>query len=1074
MKRLLIGLLLLLLVPASILLGAFAYLSMQDADKMRRLLESGLESSLGRDVSLDGPLKVSLSPLPALEVSDVTLGNARWASRREMLSIDKLELQPAVMQLLTGQIVLHELAVHGARLYLENGPDGQGNWQFEPGEKDQKSALTIRIQSLLIEDLRASYSNPTIQTPREIFLDSVRLNAGGTSDTVSVDITGEILNQPLSVSGTVGRFRELIAGRAFPVDLTASIGETSLTATGQIDDPDFRDYKGIRLDLKVAGHSPVVLKAWTDLDIPDLDSFEISGELLDSDGELALQNIGSDFVSGDYRLSLSGAIGHLPGLEGIALDFDGIAERIALRPPWANRPLDLHGRFSGKGHATGNAHSLGLERSVVSAKIDGGQLEIRGSVSDIGTSPRLDGSVSVIVTEPAKVGSQLMMPIPELDKMEMTGQLGGTTVSISLSDIRARLSEASLTADLSGSVGAIVPLREVALKVDIRGGNLADLSEIFHIDGLPHTDTASASGHLRGGADRLDLVFDDLRMTRGSTTRLRASGAITDLTRGPTLDARMQLTGANLQTLQTTAGSDVPETDDYEISGHLRGPLTSPDLQQVDARARLGDTSMTLKGDLPHVLDFNRIDARIEATGKDLSALGDRFGLQWPATQSFSLSGRAVGDTASPRIEELKGRFNTEQAHLTFTGAVQDILAGHGLDIDVAAEADGVTQFLPFGGFLWDRLGKSQATFSLRGDLEKFDVHLTQLRAGSSSLSGTFTYSRPGGDQLHRIEGAFDKSTLDLTPWIAKEEQPKPERQPDEAKQMPTPVFSAKPLPVSWMEGLALDVDLSAIRLGLGETSMDLVRGQLELTDRLLTLDPLHLRYQNAEVAGRVSLAGGDSPELKLQSVTRGLDIGNLARRAGLSERARGLLDLRLDLDAQGPSAREMAATAQGELTALMSDGFVGGADLPLSFAEMFLRLMPWLKDDRGMKIECMMLNLPVENGLAKMNFFVLDTTDMIMRGSGTIDLARETYDVLLVPRAKHARALAAKVDIKVRGPLGHPEIGYNAAATGLGVLEMAGRVAIFGPAGLFVGSDTFRKQRQKCAQSLDSVGQMK
>jgi uncharacterized protein involved in outer membrane biogenesis len=276
------------------------------------------------------------------------------------------------------------------------------------------------------------------------------------------------------------------------------------------------------------------------------------------------------------------------------------------------------------------------------------------------------------------------------------------------------------------------------------------------------------------------------------------------------------------------------------------------------------------------------------------------------------------------------------------------------------------------------------------------------------------------------------------------------------------------------MQDLWLDVDLSAIRVLFGESEIELLDGTLTLADEAMSIDPARLRYRNASVDGRLSIIGGDTPRLSLESQTQGLDVGDPARRAGLSDEIRGLIDVRLDIDAVGGSPREMAAGADGHLTLLMTEGFAGGTDLPLHFSQMLTYLMPWLREDTGINIECVMLDLPISNGTAALEFFVLDTPDMLMRGGGKIDFGTEKYDLLLVPRAKRARALAHKVDVRVGGTLREPKIRYDAAAAGLGILEAAGRLAILGPAGLFVSSDSFRKQRQECAQSLDRVRELK
>jgi uncharacterized protein involved in outer membrane biogenesis len=348
--------------------------------------------------------------------------------------------------------------------------------------------------------------------------------------------------------------------------------------------------------------------------------------------------------------------------------------------------------------------------------------------------------------------------------------------------------------------------------------------------------------------------------------------------------------------------------------------------------------------------------------------------------------------------------------------------------------------------------------------------------AGESSLRGQFTYSRPTPEKKQRIEGAFEKSVLDLTPWLERGNAPgtDPASPTPDVRASSAFLFPDTPLPLGWMQDLFLDVDLSAIEVRFGESRIELVSGSLDVSEQVMSIDPARLKYRDASVDGRLSIVGGDTPRLSLESQTLGLNLGDLTRRAGLSDQARGLVDLRLDLDTAGQSAREMAAAASGRLTLLMTDGFVGGTDLPLHFTQMFVYLMPWLRDDRGMTIECGMLDLPISSGIATMEFFVLDTTDMLMRGSGKIDLGREKYDLLLAPRAKRARALAHKVDVRIDGSLRRPRIRYDAAAAGLGVLETAGRLALLGPAGLFVSSDTFRQQRQECAQSLDSVKEMR
>ena len=222
-KRLLLVLLLTGVLGVGAVAGAYLYLSAQDAEHLRRMLESSLESALGRDITLGGELEATLSPLPALRVSDVTVGNPSWGTRPTMLSIDQVELRPRLSTLLTGNIVLGRVSVRGTRLFLENGPDGSGNWQFSSRVPRRESQLPVEIRSLEIEDLDATYWNPAIRKTREIFISRLALAARRKQDLISLDAEGQILEQSVKLTGHIGRFVDLMEGRPFPVDLDASV-----------------------------------------------------------------------------------------------------------------------------------------------------------------------------------------------------------------------------------------------------------------------------------------------------------------------------------------------------------------------------------------------------------------------------------------------------------------------------------------------------------------------------------------------------------------------------------------------------------------------------------------------------------------------------------------------------------------------------------------------------------------------------------------------------------------------------------------------------------------------------------
>jgi len=1075
-KRLFIVLLVVLALMGLAIAAGYVYLSAQDAEQIRRRAESGLESALGRDVTLSGPLKVSLTPLPAITISDVTIGNPAWASRPDMLTIEELRLVPDLLRLLIGDIELRYVRIDGAQLFLENGPDGQGNWQFKSSAPHARSDLPVHVRSLTITGLHAAYLNPAAPMTRELTLDSLSLDAIPDQNEVRLEANGHVLKQTLSVDGRLGKFSELMAGRPFPIEVKATVGDTNLSIDGKIDDPDFRDYKGIHLHLEATGRQPVVLMGWTRVQMPPLKSFSLAGDLDGDSGELGVTNLQCHLQSAGYDLTLSGSISDLPALKGLSITFKGSADSITQMLPWSDQQFTAKGQFTAAGHLSGDLSAPTLDAVSMSGQMPGVSVEIDGSVKDLHEGGIVDAAISVKAEGLAEVGRRLHVTLPDIDTAELDARLTGTLVAPALENVRATLTEGSLTAKVTGAISKLIPAVQTDLAIDLGGRDLADLGNVLGYEGVPQTDSVSAKGRLETADSVLDLTVNDGVLTRNDGTELRVSGTIDDIGAEPKLDLSMRLSGKDLTGISQAKAAGLPETDKYRIDGSLRGPVKAPDLVDVDAEAWLDKITVTVQGQFPDVLKFSRMDARIEVNGDDLSLLGKQFSQKWPESRSFNFGGRVHGSTSQPSLDDLQGRLGADEVDVRFSGRIGNAVGGKDFDLKVQASATSLAVFFPLGGHVWDALGKSDASFTIEGDIDSYHVNLAELHAGKSAFTGEFTYSRPAPDGPRRIEGAFRKSVLDLTPWLLGTGDSDTDTSSEKTADTPATqgFFPTTPFDLKWMTALELDVDLSAVELSAGQDRIELVHGELDLKDGALTLEPMQLSYEGAAIDGKFALAYAPTPRLTLQTVTRGLNFGQLAQRAGLSDDARGQIDMKVDLSAEGTSANAMAGSASGEVMMLMTNGFVGGKQLPLHVGEIFVHLMPWVKEQDGIVIKCGMLDLPLSAGIATVQLFVLDTKQMLMRGKGTIDLGKETYDLMLVPRAKHAKALAHNVDVRILGTLGHPQIRYDAASASVGALETVGRVALLGPAGLFLNPDYFRSQRQECASSLDDVQQIK
>ncbi|MBT5659425.1 MAG: AsmA family protein, partial [Rhodospirillaceae bacterium] len=114
------------LVVAAII-GGYFFLQSIDFGQYRGLIEEQAKAATGRDLKIAGQFELDLLTLePALTVDDVTLANAPWGSRPEMLSIKSLELEVALIPLLSGNVVVKRLVLVAPDILLETNKKGEG------------------------------------------------------------------------------------------------------------------------------------------------------------------------------------------------------------------------------------------------------------------------------------------------------------------------------------------------------------------------------------------------------------------------------------------------------------------------------------------------------------------------------------------------------------------------------------------------------------------------------------------------------------------------------------------------------------------------------------------------------------------------------------------------------------------------------------------------------------------------------------------------------------------------------------------------------------------------------------
>lgn len=122
---------------AAVVVSLYSILKSQDFSQYRGLIEERVRAATGRELIIAGELNLRLLSLnPALTVDDVAFKNASWGTRPDMVTLQRLEAEVALLPLFSGEVTVKRLVLVAPEIFLETDKKGRGNWIFTPGEAE--------------------------------------------------------------------------------------------------------------------------------------------------------------------------------------------------------------------------------------------------------------------------------------------------------------------------------------------------------------------------------------------------------------------------------------------------------------------------------------------------------------------------------------------------------------------------------------------------------------------------------------------------------------------------------------------------------------------------------------------------------------------------------------------------------------------------------------------------------------------------------------------------------------------------------------------------------------------------
>jgi uncharacterized protein involved in outer membrane biogenesis len=201
-------------IAVPLLAAAWVVPRFLDVEAYKPAMAEAVKQATGRELVIDGPLKLTLLPVPRVSARSVHFANAVGAKGAQMVDVRWVGASPSWWALLQGRVEVGRLILYKPTLVLETDADGVPNWEFKPGAAAQQPAgapsegLHLAVGKLDIVDGTVSYTNP--QTGKTVKAEQVKATASVASfaGPFSFAGTATVNGVPLSLDVSVNAPRD--------------------------------------------------------------------------------------------------------------------------------------------------------------------------------------------------------------------------------------------------------------------------------------------------------------------------------------------------------------------------------------------------------------------------------------------------------------------------------------------------------------------------------------------------------------------------------------------------------------------------------------------------------------------------------------------------------------------------------------------------------------------------------------------------------------------------------------------------------------------------------------------------
>jgi AsmA protein len=414
----------------------------------------------GRELSLNGPISLKWSLVSTIKARDVALANIDGGSRPQMVTAQSIEVEVALLSLLSNRIEIPELVVLKPDILIETTQDSRGNWVFaKPAAANATPAqgaalgrsMAIDVKLVKVEDGTLTWRNAVTGRSVTVALNSFELLEPSETSPVTFDLVATYAGTQFEANGETGstaRLRDTAAKTPWPVKLTVTSNAAEVSVEGQSTTP-----------LQPASFSGKMSGKLADLallrpfvpgtTLPSVQGLSFSADI--ANGGPPLTRV-TDFT---LHAGVSDLSAYVPGLTLTHVDIQSprMDQPVTVQAEgnYADAPLKIAATL-GAPSALMGGQALPVD---VSFAVAGATATANGTLAD---PARVDGAelvVSARIPALAPLAALVRRPVPDLKDIALDAHLaelqGGFAKGIALTQATLRLPQGDIAGDASAT-----------------------------------------------------------------------------------------------------------------------------------------------------------------------------------------------------------------------------------------------------------------------------------------------------------------------------------------------------------------------------------------------------------------------------------------------------------------------------------------------------------------------------------------------------------------------------------------------------------------------------------------------